>query len=135
MSDLEHGENFLYIKRDEAKQLKRLEAALGWTIKVTAQWAPWDRLRSIYGWPRLLRAVEACEPGQRFPSDAEKLCLQYQRDSEQEAREAKAREVRDTPVQRSPDEVRYEIWSKHYGIEPWPRWLRELAKKLGKEEA
>ncbi len=133
MSD--YGGNFQYIKRDENAQLKRLEAALGWSIKVTDQWVPWDRLRDIYGWAKVLRAIEACEPKQRFPSDVEAVCRQYQRDDEAAEREAKARELRDTPVQRSPDEVRYATWAPYYaaGTVATPRWFRELAKRRGKD--
>lgn len=53
--------------------LTRLGAILGWTIRTSAQWMPWKRLRDIYGWSILLTAAERCEE-QRFPQTVERMC-------------------------------------------------------------
>ena len=61
-------------------EFTRLCAILGWRIKDCAQWAPWDRLVRLYSWKKVLRAVEQCSPGQRWPADAERYCQQYAKD-------------------------------------------------------
>lgn len=53
--------------------LIRLGAILGWPIRNSQQWAPWQRLRDKFGWPILLKALERCEE-QRFPQTIERLC-------------------------------------------------------------
>jgi len=100
------------------------------------KWPEWARIIAIHGWDRVIRAAEDLEPKKRWPPEVESLCRQFQWEREQEEREAKARELRDTPVQRSPDEVRYATWAAYYaaGAVATPRWFRELAKRLGKEE-
>ena len=61
-------------------EFTRLCAVLGWRVKDCAQWAPWHRLVSLYQWKKVLRAVEQCAPGQRWPADAERYCIQYAKD-------------------------------------------------------
>ncbi len=61
-------------------EFTRLCAILGWRVKDCAQWAPWHRLVSLYQWKKVLRAVEQCAPGQRWPADAERYCQQYAKD-------------------------------------------------------
>lgn len=63
-----------------APEFSRFQAILGWRIKSTDQWAPFARLRDIHGWKRLIRACEQCEPGARWASDMERLCIQYAKD-------------------------------------------------------
>jgi hypothetical protein len=117
-------------------EYKALGAVIGQGKLRADLWPAWSRLVALYGWKSVLRAAEYLEPEKRWAAEVESLCRQYQRDDEAAEREAKARELRDTPVQRSPDEVRYATWAPYYaaGTVAMPRWFRELAKRLKKEE-
>lgn len=66
----------------------RLCAILGWFIKSTAHWIPFERLVALHGWKRVLRAAERCEPGHRFPSDIEKVCREFAREEVSAAKQA-----------------------------------------------
>ena len=72
------------------------QAILGWRIKSTDQWAPFARLRDIYGWKKLTKACEQCEPGSRWASDMEKLCRTYAKDDA----EAEAMATKEPPKPR-----------------------------------
>jgi hypothetical protein len=61
-------------------EFARLCGVIGYRIKDTIGWAPWSRLVSLYSWKKVLRAVEQCAPGQRWPADAERYCIQYAKD-------------------------------------------------------
>ncbi len=78
-------------------EFTRLCAVLGWRIKDTAQWAPWHRLVSLYQWKKVLRAVEQCAPGQRWPADAERYCIQYAKDEADAQQQASKPDPRPRP--------------------------------------
>jgi hypothetical protein len=63
------------VRADPAQRgcLTRLCAILGWQIRTSQQWLPWQRLRDKYGWPILLTALDRCEE-QRFPQNVERVC-------------------------------------------------------------
>jgi hypothetical protein len=65
----------------------RLCGVIGWRIKTVEQWIPWQRLRDKFGYSMLLRALERCEPGRRWPQDAERVCIQLDREAKEAARE------------------------------------------------
>jgi hypothetical protein len=96
-------------------------------------WPTWARIVALYGWKHVLRASEYLEPEKRWPAEVETLCRQYQRDDLAEEREAKERQVRDTPVVRTPDEDRFAIWLPQYEAKGvYPMWFRKLAERLGR---
>lgn len=70
----------------------KFQAILGWRIKDTVQWAPFARLRDLHGWPRLIRACEQADPGDRWASTLEKLCNIYAKQSLDASLEASNRE-------------------------------------------
>ena len=65
----------------------RFQSIIGWRIRQTDQWSPFERLKNKYGWPMLLRAAERCEPGKRWASDIERVCIQLDRDAKDAAKE------------------------------------------------
>lgn len=69
-------------------QFGQLCAVLGWYIKTTQHWIPFERLVTQNGWKRVLRAAEKCEPGHRFPSDIEKWCREFAKQDAEAQREA-----------------------------------------------
>ena len=69
-------------------EFAKLCAILGWRIRTVDHWLGWERLVGIYGWNRLLRAVDRCEPGHRWPADAERLCREMKKLEAAEARQA-----------------------------------------------
>lgn len=73
-------------------EFAQLQAILGWRIKETIQWAPYSRLVQIHGWKRLLKAVERCEPGKRWASDAERECQQLAKDEADSLRAYESRQ-------------------------------------------
>ncbi len=66
-------------------EFSRFQAILGWRIKSTDQWAPFARLRDLYGWKKLTKACEQCDPMSRWAKDMEVLCRQYAKDDADEA--------------------------------------------------
>jgi hypothetical protein len=115
-------------------QYKTLAKCVGVAKLGADKWPEWARIIALHGWDRVLRAAEDLDPKKRWPPEIEALCRQFQWERDQEEREAKAREVRDTPVQRSPDEVRYATWASYYSQTrvSAPQWFRDLAQRLGK---
>lgn len=79
-------------------EFSRLCAILGYRLKETIQWAPYARLVHLHGWKRLLKAIERCEPGKRWASDAERECQAMERDELSAAQEWEARQRRVVPV-------------------------------------
>ena len=86
MNDTIPGASLPYARLEP--DFARLCAALGWRIKTTDHWLGWERLVGIYGWKCLLRAVERCEPGRRWPADAEKVCREFMKQEADAAKQA-----------------------------------------------
>jgi hypothetical protein len=72
-------------------RLAKLSAILGWQIRTTAHWSPWQRLRDIYGWDILLTACDRCEE-QRFPQTVERLCRAEKKSREESKKIAESME-------------------------------------------
>ncbi len=80
MDDLTYGEDF-HLARLQP-EFTRLCAVIGYRIKDTIGWAPWSRLVNLYQWKKVLRAVEQCSPGDRWPASAERYCRAYAKDEQ-----------------------------------------------------
>lgn len=79
-------------------EFKQLAAIVGKGKLRHDLWDSWGRIVALHSWKRVLKAANALDPDDRWPSQTEKLCNQYARDEVEAEKEAATRErIASTP--------------------------------------
>lgn len=100
-------------------EYRQLAAIVGKAKLSQEHWDEWARIQERYGWRRLIKAADRCEPLNRWPANIESVCAALAAEQIAEEKAAKLRaeiESRPKPTDNAARAAQFQDIRTKYGV-------------------